>query len=299
MRFLFVILISTITSSVFAQELNCRIAVLTPQIQATDKSIYDKLQNDLRDFMNNKKWTNDEFLNQERIECNMTITISDRPGTDEFKADIQIQSSRPVYHTSYTSPIFNHKDADFTFNYVQDEVIEFDESNVRSNLTAVLAFYAYIVIGMDYDSYSPEGGTPYFVKAQTIVNNAQNLPDRGWKAFESSRNRYWLAENLLNVSFKPLRVMSYTYHRQGFDRFTDNLTDARADITNNLAELRKVHQDKPNSFLMQVFFQAKADEITNLFSQATNEEKNRALTILSQVDPANTLKYQSMTAPGK
>jgi len=299
MRFLFAIIICTLTTSVFAQELNCRISILTPQIQATDKSIYDKLQNDLRDFLNNKKWTTDEFLNQERIECSMTITISDRPTTDEFKANIQIQSSRPVYHSSYSTTMFNHQDNDFTFNYVQDELIEFDESNIRSNLTAVLAYYAYIIIGLDYDSFSPEGGTPYFVKAQTIVNNAQNLPDRGWKAFETSRNRYWLAENLLNVSFKPLRVMSYTYHRQGFDRFTDNITDARGDITNNFAELRKVHIDKPNSFLMQVFFNAKADEIVNLFSQATNEEKTRAIDILSQVDPANTLKYQGMKAGGK
>lgn len=290
---LFVTLVSVFISN--AQELNCQVSILTPQIQASDKSIYDNLQTQLRDFLNSRKWTNDEYLNQERIECSMVITISERVSTDEFKASIQIQSRRPVYNSSYNSPMFNHQDNDFSFHYVQDQTIEFDESNINSNLTAVLGYYVYMIIGLDYDSFSPEGGTPYFVKAQTIVNNAQRLSERGWKAFESSRNRYWLVENILNVSFKPLRNFIYSYHRQGFDKFSDNIPDARAAITDNLSELKKVYQDKPNSFLMQSFFTAKADEIINLFSQATNDEKNRALQVLSLVDPANTLKYQSIT----
>ena len=279
----------------YSQELNCQVSILTPQIQASDKTIYDNLQTELRDFLNNRKWTNEEYLNQERIECSIVITISERVSTDEFKASIQIQSRRPVYNSSYNSPMFNHQDNDFSFRYVQDQTIEFDESNINSNLTAVLGYYAYIIIGLDFDSFSPEGGTPYFAKAQTIANNAQRLSERGWKAFETSRNRYWLVENLLNVSFKPMRAFIYSYHRQGFDKFTDNIADARSSITDNLPELKKVYQDKPNSFLMQIFFTAKADELINLFSQATNDEKNRALQVLTLVDPANTLKYQSIT----
>lgn len=279
----------------YTQELNCQVSILTPQIQASDKTIYDNLQTELRDFLNNRKWTNEEYLNQERIECSIVITISERVSTDEFKASIQIQSRRPVYNSSYNSPMFNHQDNDFSFRYVQDQTIEFDESNINSNLTAVLGYYAYIIIGLDFDSFSPEGGTPYFAKAQTIANNAQRLSERGWKAFETSRNRYWLVENLLNVSFKPMRAFIYSYHRQGFDKFTDNIADARSSITDNLPELKKVYQDKPNSFLMQIFFTAKADELINLFSQATNDEKNRALQVLTLVDPANTLKYQSIT----
>ena len=279
----------------YSQELNCQVSILTPQIQASDKTIYDNLRTELRDFLNNRKWTNEEYLNQERIECSIVITISERVSTDEFKASIQIQSRRPVYNSSYNSPMFNHQDNDFSFRYVQDQTIEFDESNINSNLTAVLGYYAYIIIGLDFDSFSPEGGTPYFAKAQTIANNAQRLSERGWKAFETSRNRYWLVENLLNVSFKPMRNFIYSYHRQGFDKFTDNIADGRSSITENLAELKKVYQDKPNSFLMQVFFTAKADELINLFSQATNDEKNRALQVLTLVDPANTLKYQSIT----
>ena len=279
----------------YSQELNCQVSILTPQIQASDKTIYDNLRTELRDFLNNRKWTNEEYLNQERIECSIVITISERVSTDEFKASIQIQSRRPVYNSSYNSPMFNHQDNDFSFRYIQDQTIEFDESNINSNLTAVLGYYAYIIIGLDFDSFSPEGGTPYFAKAQTIANNAQRLSERGWKAFETSRNRYWLVENLLNVSFKPMRNFIYSYHRQGFDKFTDNIADGRSSITENLSELKKVYQDKPNSFLMQVFFTAKADELINLFSQATNDEKNRALQVLTLVDPANTLKYQSIT----
>jgi hypothetical protein len=280
----------------FAQELNCQISILTPAIQESDKSIYDNLQTELRDFLNNRKWTSDDYLNQERIECNMVITIDKHPSTDEFEANIQIQSRRPVYNSSYNSPLFNHQDDNFTFRYVRDEVIEFDETNLSSNLTAVLGYYAYIIIGLDYDSFSPEGGTSYFVKAQTVVNNAQRLPDRGWRAFENDKNRYWLVENLLNASFRPLRNFSYTYHRQGLDKFADNIIEARQTITNNLNELRKVYQDKPTSLLLKVFCFTKADEFVNLFSQATSDEKNTALQILTLVDPANTLKYQSITA---
>ncbi len=293
--FLTIFIILAYCSIGYTQELNCQVSILTPQIQASDKTIYDNLQTELRDFLNNRKWTNEEYLNQERIECSIVITISERVSTDEFKASIQIQSRRPVYNSSYNSPMFNHQDNDFSFRYVQDQTIEFDESNINSNLTAVLGYYAYIIIGLDFDSFSPEGGTPYFAKAQTIANNAQRLSERGWKAFETSRNRYWLVENLLNVSFKPMRAFIYSYHRQGFDKFTDNIADARSSITDNLSELKKVYQDKPNSFLMQIFFTAKADELINLFSQATNDEKNRALQVLTLVDPANTLKYQSIT----
>ena len=298
---LFILIFFCVKNS-FAQELNCQVSVLTPQIQASDKTIYEKLQTDLREFLNNRKWTTDEFLNQERIECSMVITISERISTDEFSASIQISSRRPVYHSSYNSTMFNHQDKDFNFRYVQDQTIEFDEGNVRSNLTAVLAYYAYIILGFDYDSFSPLGGSLYFSKAQDIANNAQNLPERGWKAFESSRSRYWAVENLQNVVFRPLREASYTYHRLGLDKFEENFTDARAVMTESLKSLRKVYDDKPNSFLMQLFFTAKADEIVNIYTPATPSEKSDLVPILSQIDPANALKYQGIlsasTLPG-
>jgi len=278
----------------FAQELNCTVSVLTPQIQESNKQIYETMQTQIREFMNNRKWTNDVFLNQERIECSIIINITERTSTDDFKATIQIQSRRPVYKSSYNSPLVNHQDNDFTFRYVQDQLLEFDENSISSNLMATLAYYAYIIIGFDYDSFSPEGGTPYFAKAQTIVNNSQNLAERGWKAFESQRNRYWLTENAMNVEFKPLRACLYKYHRLGFDKMADNIPDSRRQVLNALKELRKVYNDRPNAFFMQFFFNAKADEIVSLFSEATPDDKNQAVQLLTVIDPANISKYNSI-----
>ncbi|MBK6445589.1 MAG: DUF4835 family protein [Bacteroidetes bacterium] len=293
-RIVFLLVLTLGFGKIFAQELNCQVSVLTPQIQASDKSIYETLQTTIREFMNSRTWTTDQFLNQERIECSIIITISERASVDDFKANIQIQSRRPVYKTSYNSPLFNHQDNDFNFRYVQDQTLEFDEANINSNLTAVLAYYAYLIIGLDYDSFSPDGGSPYFSKAQAIVSNAQVLSERGWKAFESSRNRYWITENMLNVSFKPLRSAMYAYHRQGFDKLSDDQLNARAAVTEAIKELRRVYNDKPNSFLMQVFFNAKCDEIINLYSQAPPDEKSQVVQVLTQIDPANTLKYQGI-----
>lgn len=280
-----------------SQELNCQVSVqLAPglQQQETNRMVYDRLQTDLRDFVNNRRWTNDVFLNQERIECSMVIIINRRPSTDEFEANIQIQSRRPVYKSTYNCPMLNHQDNNYRFRYVQDQLIEFDESNVNSNLTAVIAYYIYIIIGFDYDSFSPEGGTPYFVRAQNIVNNAQNLAEAGWKAFESLRNRFWLVENLLNPAFKPMRRLLYTYHRLGFDKFTDNIIEGRAAVAEGLRTLQKVYQDRPNSYLMQVFCITKSDEIINLFTQGLPEEKNQVVQTLTMVDPANSSKYAAI-----
>jgi hypothetical protein len=280
-----------------AQELNCQVSVqLAPglQQQETNRLIYDRLQSDLRDFVNNRKWTNDSYLNQERIECSMVITINRRPSTDEFEGTLQIQSRRPVYKSSYNCPMLNTQDNNFKFRYIQDQLIEFDESNINSNLTAVIAYYAYIIVGLDYDSFSQEGGSPYFIKAQNIVNNAQNLTEAGWKAFESLKNRFWLVENLLNPAFKPLRRLIYTYHRLGFDRFTDNIIEARGTVAEGLKTLQRVYNDKPNSFLMQVFCFTKGDEIVNLFSQGLPTEKADVVQTLSMVDPANSSKYAAI-----
>jgi hypothetical protein len=294
MRKLFFVFLFLFSIKAIAQELNCTVSVLTPAIQESNKQIYETMQTQIREFMNNRKWTNDQFLNQERIECSIIINITERTSTDDFKGTIQIQSRRPVYKTSYNSPMINHQDNDFTFKYVQDQLLEFDENTISSNLIGTLAFYAYIILGFDYDSFSSEGGNPYFMKAQTIVNNAQSLAERGWKAFESQRNRYWLTENALNVEFKPLRSCLYKYHRMGFDRLSDNLSDARKQVLEALKQLRPVYNDRPNSFFMQFFFNAKADEIVNLFSQATPDDKNQAVQLLTVIDPANISKYNTI-----
>lgn len=292
------ILCSLLVSSqiVSAQELNCSVSVLSPNATESDRSIYSTLQTSIREFVNNRKWTNDQFLNQERIECSITITITERVTVEDFKANIQIQSRRPVYKSSYNSPLFNHQDNDFNFRYLQDQILEFDEANISSNLTAVLGYYCYMILGLDYDSYSLEGGLVYFMKAQTIVNNAQSLPERGWKAFESQRNRFWLVENILHAQFKSLRSCMYKYHRLGFDILADNLTDGRAAVLNALKELRTAYNNRPNSFALQVFFNAKADEIVSLFTQAPGDEKSQLIQLLSLIDPANSLKYNAISS---
>ncbi len=278
----------------FSQELNCQVQVITPTISGSDKSIYETLQTSIREFLNNRKWTQDQFLNQERIECSILINVKSRLSTDEFEATIQVSSGRPVYKTSYKAPILNLLDKDFTFRYVQDQTLEYDEASITSNLTAVLAYYANLLIGFDYDSFSADGGSPYFSKAQNIVSSAQSLPDKGWKAFESTQNRYWITENLLNVSFKPFRNTLYKYHRIGFDKMSENLPEARAAILESIKDLKKVHQDKPGSYLMQVFFDTKADEIVNLFTEASIDEKNQLVQVLNLIDPGHTDRYNTI-----
>jgi hypothetical protein len=274
-----------------AQELNCSVQVNSDQIQTSDKKVFETLQTSIFEFMNNRRWTNDQYLNQERIECSILINITERISSDQFKATIQIQSRRPVYKASYNTPIFNFLDNDFEFRYVEFQPLEFNETQFTTNLTSVLAYYAYVVIGMDYDSFSLEGGSPYFQKAQLVVNNAQSSSEKGWKAYENVRNRYWITENLLNPSFRPLRAAYYKYHRQGFDLMTENKDNARAAITESIEMLRKVQADKPGSVLMQLFFVAKSEEIVSVYTQAFPDEKNKVVNALNQIDPANANKY--------
>jgi len=280
--------------SAIAQELNCQVSVLTPQLQETNKQIYETMQSQIREFMNSRKWTGDNFENNERIECSITLTINERVNTDNFKATLQVQSRRPVYKSSYNSPMINHQDQEFNFRYVQDQILEFDENSIGTNLTAGLAYYAYIIIGLDYDSYSPDGGTPYFLKAQTIVSNAQQLNERGWKAFENQHNRFWLVENLLNGQFRPMRTCIYKYHRLGFDKMSTDIDGARATVFEALKSLRPVYDNKPGSFLMQFFFTAKSDEIVSLFKEGTPEEKTQVMQLLNLIDPGNIAKYNTI-----
>jgi hypothetical protein len=293
-KLLLILTLITIAFRSSAQELNCQVQVITPTIDASDKSIYETLQTSIREFLNNRTWTQDQFLNQERIECSILINVKSRVSIDQFEATIQVSTSRPVYRASYKAPLLNILDKDFTFRYVQDQVLEFDEASITSNLTAVLAYYANIIIGFDYDTFSENGGSLFYSKAQNIVSSAQNLPDRGWKAFESTQNRYWLTENMLNVSFRPLRSSLYKYHRLGFDKMSENLADSRLVVLESIKELKKVYQDKPNSYLMQVFFDAKSDELVNLFTAASTDEKNQVVQVLNQIDPAHTSKYNGI-----
>lgn len=281
---------------VFAQELNCKVQVLSQQIQGTDKRVYETLQTALYEFMNNRKWTNDNFKNEERIDCSILINVTERPNTDEFKATIQVQSRRPIYKTSYNSTLLNFNDQDFQFKYLENQPMDFQDNMFTSNLTSVMAFYAYLIIGMDYDSYALNGGTPYLQKALQIVNNAQNAAEPGWRAFESNKNRYWLITNMLDAPFVNIRECMYNYHRKGLDVMVENKDGGRAVILESLQSLRKVHQTRPLSFSMQVFFNAKSDEIINIFKGGFADEKSKVITLLNDIDPTNSNKYQKIMA---
>lgn len=278
-----------------AQELNCTVSIISPQLQNVEKRIFETMQNDIRQFLNSTPWTNETFKMEERIECSILINISERIGTDRYKGTIQVQASRPAFNTSYSSTLFNIMDQDFTVVYLESQQLQFQENQHISNLTSILAYYAYLIIGMDYDSFSEKGGEPYFQKCLQIVNNAQNEAERGWKAFEGTKNRYWVVENLLNARFEDFRRVVYRYHRLGLDVMSKDAEGGRRTIFESLPDLKRIRQDQPNSFLLQVFFTSKSDELVNIFSEGMPDQKSQASQLLMQMDPSNSTKYQKIT----
>lgn len=281
--------------SVNAQELNCQVQVVSPSIQGTmEKQIFETLQKSIFEFLNNTKWTNDIYSPEERINCSMFINITEKVSTDEYKATIQLQSTRPVYKSTYNSVLLNHNDADFQFRYIQFQPLDFSINQHMSNLTSVLAYYAYVILALDYDSYSLKGGQPWWQKAQTIIANAQNAVEKGWKSSESTKNRYWLVENMLQPVFEPIRTCLYKYHRLGFDVMYQDVAAGRAVVLEALQALEPIHGARPLSFPMQVFFNAKSDEIVKLFSGGLTEEKSKIVPLLQKIDPGHGIVYQNI-----
>jgi hypothetical protein len=279
-------------TTLFAQELRCNVTVSAQRIQGANRQLFRTMQADIYEFMNNRKWTEHVFTYDEKIRCNILIRLDDQISTDEFSGSIQL--IRPVFNSSYETTVLNLKDNDFRCRYVEFQPLEFNETSNRDNLTNILAYYAYIILGFDYDTFSPEGGTPYFEKAQAIANNSQNAREKGWKAFESERNRYWLIENILNKSYSDFRKCMYFYHRQGLDLMSDKPEEGRANVAQSLRDIQTVFRRRPSVYILQVFFDAKADEIVNVFSKSFPDERNRVMTILNEVDPSNGSKYEKI-----
>jgi len=299
MRKLILILLSSFSFfQINAQELNCTVTVLSPRIQSSDKKIFTTLQTSIYDLMNNTKWGTDKFTSEERIECSIQIEVTERISTDEFKGTIQVSARRPVFGTSYNSPLLNFKDDNFNFRYVEFQNLDYSESGTNPNMISILAYYANIIIGFDYDSFSKLGGGPFFAKAQSIVANSANSNEKGWKAFEDSRNRYWLSENINNPIYRPIRLLYFNFHRNGLDLMTKKKDESVRTIATNLEGLRKVNSDKPGSLLMKTLFDAKADEFVNIFSQAPADIKSQAAQTLSDIDPSNTTKYLKIQSGG-
>ncbi len=283
------------TSNGFAQELRCNVTVSAQRIQGANQNLFQTMQSDIYEFMNNRKWTDHIYSYDEKLRCNIMILLEEQLSADEFRGSIQIQLIRPVFDSSYETTLLNIKDNDFRCRYVEFQPLEFNETSNRENLTNILAYYAYVILGYTYDSFSLEGGTPFFEKAQAIVNNSQNLPVKGWKSFESERNRYWLLENIMNKSYSDFRKCMYNYHRNGLDLMSQRVEEGRANIANSLRDLQKVFRKRPSTYILQMFFDAKSDELVNIFSKSYPDERTRVLAILNEIDPSNGNKYSKIS----
>lgn len=277
-----------------AQELNTRVQVLAPTVPNINKRNVEVLQNTIRDFLNNNKWTNETYTPAERIECNFVITLTAWDGNSTYKAEAQIQSSRPVFNTAYNSTLLNISDKDYDFNYSEGQSVDFSDQNFISNLSSLLSFYAYTIIGLDKDSFSKLGGTYYYNKAQNILNVAQVSGNKGWKAFDGLRNRYWLNENLQNKSFEDLRQFIYDYHLNGLDQLQEDPVKGAKKVIGLLSDLKRLDKQKVGSIFPNMYLASKADELVNIISLTDPQDKIKAYNLLSEIDPANLNKYEAL-----
>ena len=283
-----------------AQELKANVTVVSSQVgNNVNQNVFRTLQTALVTFINTRKWTSDNFTPNERIECNFLLNLQSTADLNVYNASITIQAARPVFNTSYLSPIINFKDDNIIFKYVEFQQLEFNDNRVSgsdalvSNLTAIIAYYANMVLAFDYASFSPRGGDPYFIKAQNIVNNA---PDgrgiSGWKAFDGSRNRYWLVENMTNSRYTIMHDVYYNYYRLGMDKLYEDENAARAEVMNVLNLMNNFINDNPNKMISQFFFQGKSTELIKIFAKAPQQDKARASEMLQRLDITNANKYK-------
>ncbi|MCX2433492.1 DUF4835 domain-containing protein [Pedobacter sp. AJM] len=276
-----------------AQELNARVTILAPQVSNISKPTVDALQRTIRDFLNNNKFSSESYKPTERIDCSFVITINSWDGGSGYTAEAQIQSSRPVFNSSYNSTLLNMSDKNFDFSYNDGATIDFSDQNYISNISALLSYYAYTIIGLDKDSFAKMGGTTYYKKAQNIINLAQASGNAGWKAADGLRNRFWFNENVLNPVFSELRAFIYSYHLNGLDQLTDN-DKGITQIVAALPALQQMDKQKLGSIFPNVYFASKAEEVTNVLSKLNMQERLKAYNMLAEIDPANIGKYEGL-----
>ncbi len=286
-----------LTISAYAQELNCNVTINTDQIEGSNKAVFNTLQQSITDFVNNTKWTSLNVSSIERIECNMSIIVQSVVD-NIYMCQMTIQARRPVFNTSYNTILLNFQDRDFNFAYQEYDRLDFQEATLTSNLAAMLAYYSYLIIGLDMDSYIRLGGTPCFQECENIVTLAQtasieNAEANGWKAFDSNKNRYAIAHNLMDEAFKKYREYFYEYHRYGLDEMQTNVVNGRARIAQGIGVLKEANRARPATYVVGMFLDAKADELINIFGKATSQEKKSVLTILSDVDPTRLERYET------
>ena len=299
-RFLLVILLTALSLSGFSQELKCRVSVNATQLQSNNRRLFGLLETEISRFMNGRSWTGRNYSVEERIECSLFLNMSGESGND-FRGTLQIQVERPVFGATYKTLLLNYVYQLIEFSYIESETLEYNETTFTSNLASILAYYAWLIVGLDADTFSPMGGTPWFTKAEAVVANAQNAREKGWKAFDGSgnRNRYALVQNLLDSKYRGLRTFLYEYHRSGLDKLSQSVADGRASALESVMQLKDVHSSRPDSYMVwiQLLCDAKADEWVNLFSSLSEMEKQTTALMLKQMNPSNISKYDRLTKP--
>jgi hypothetical protein len=283
--------------SAFSQELRCNVTVNSSKIQGTNKSVFTTLQTSLNDFMNGTKWTNNTFSDEERIDCSFFITINEYGGS-KCTASLQVQARRPVYGSSYQTIILNHVDEDFDFDYIEFDRLDFDLRSFKSNITSLMAFYAYLILGIDYDSFSLKGGTQFFENNQTIITNAQRENYVGWNPYENAnrKNRYWIIENILSNVYNYERTGYYKYHRLGLDQLSENAIEGRKQVIQALSDIKRSFdgQSEISTPYLRLFFDAKSDELIHVFTEAPQDDKSEAYKLLTETDSFNPNKYAKL-----
>lgn len=288
-----------VTAAAPAQEFNCQVSVIAPQNQSTPERVFKSMETSITELMNTRRWTALNFNNAERIDCNLLLTINDQSSADRFKGTLQVIYSRPVYGSDYMSPVVEILDNNVEFSYLENTQIDFVPERFTNNLSSVIAFYAYYILGVDADTFSPMGGSELYALAQTVVSNAQNASESGWKAFEDQKNRYWLIDNQQQGAFRPLRQFLYDYHRTGFDAMGTDLVNGRKACALAIEKLKAVHQAKPSSYNLQIVFNAKYNELVQLFRSADPQERAKVYNTLQIIDPGHINQYLEMMKGGR
>lgn len=298
MKNILVLILSFFTTHFYSQELNCQVTIVADaklELTTVDQDIIAQLKQTITDMMNNTQWTKDKFKVEERINCVLQLQIKEKPSTGTYSGSLQVQSTRPAFNSSYNSTLLNFLDENVTFSYSRNALLVYAPNQYRDNLTSILAFYAYLIIGMDYDSFSLKGGTPYFNEAQQIVSLAQSSGATGWKSNETSKkNRFWLVDNVLHQLFEPLRECNYLYHRKGVDKLYEDKVAGRKQMFDALAKLNQVTQSRPNSINLINFVQAKRIEIKELAVDAEQKDKTDIVNLMKKIDPSNASKYEEI-----
>ena len=277
-----------------AQELDAKVVVNHSKIQGTNTSVFTTLQEAMTEFINSRKWSNAQYTTRERIACSFNLVVNEYNDDGRFGCSLMVQANRPVYNSSYNTTVFNFNDNAVDFNYIEHDKLEFSDDIIDNNLTAVLAYYIYLIIGLDMDTFAPKGGTDLLLKAENVVNNAQMMNEDGWKAFGDSKNRHALVNDYMNGAMEPYRQLIYDYHRKGLDEMAQNAERGRSNITTSLTLLEKTKQDKPMSVLPQLFTEIKKDELLNIYSKGTTKEKEEVIRILSLVNPSLTSDWEKI-----